>query len=91
MSIHASDPVVLTNLGNVLTRLGRGEEAVGHLRRAVELAPAAGPPRLGLGISLLALGRTDEAREQYDALVAMDTSDAQALARALAARLIVEW
>ena len=91
MSIHASDPVVLTNLGNVLTRLGRGAEAVGHLRRAVELAPGAGPPRLGLGITLLALGRTDEARAQYDALVAMEAPDAQALARTLAARLIVEW
>ncbi|HSF01750.1 MAG TPA: tetratricopeptide repeat protein, partial [Solirubrobacterales bacterium] len=91
MSIHASDPVVLTNLGNILTRLGRAEEALGHLWRAVELAPAAGPPRLGLGISLLALGRTDDAREQYDALVAMKTPDAPALARSLAARLIVEW
>jgi protein O-mannosyl-transferase len=50
-----------TNLGVLLTHDGRAEEAIGHLRTALELKPGLPDAELDLGAALAGLGRTQEA------------------------------
>jgi protein O-GlcNAc transferase len=48
-------------LGIAAFEMGNYEEAIGHLRRAGQLASSSPGPRLNLGKALLQAGRTDEA------------------------------
>ncbi len=77
---HAS---VLANLGIVLTETGRPEAGLDHLLRAVELKPEEPMARLSLARTYLALGKSDGAREQYEALRKLDARLAQFLEPAL--------
>lgn len=62
------DPFILDSLGWVLHRLGRNEEALGHLQRSFELRPD-GEIAAHLGEVLWLLGRQAEARKLWmDAL-----------------------
>ena len=55
------------NLGIVLQRRQRHEDALVEFRAAARLDPAFGPPRLLAGTSLLALGRPKDALAELDA------------------------
>jgi tetratricopeptide (TPR) repeat protein len=59
-------------LGNTLSTRGRTEEAVVHLRQAVELNPAFAKAHYDLGLVLAQRGRDDEAMAQYQAAVETD-------------------
>jgi tetratricopeptide (TPR) repeat protein len=63
------------NLGIALRRSGRPREALGHLQRALALAPAADLHTL-VGLTLIDLGRPAEAVEHYRLSVLLDPSDA---------------
>lgn len=54
---------LLNNLGNILSELGDGRQAVDVLKRAMELAPDSPPIRVNLGTALLNAGRVDEGEE----------------------------
>lgn len=58
------DPFILDSLGWVLYRLGRYQEALGHLQHAYELRPD-GEIAAHLGEVLWVLGRQDEARKLW--------------------------
>jgi tetratricopeptide (TPR) repeat protein len=68
----ADDAGVQVNLGFALMRLGHPAEAVPRFHRAIELGGAAAPAHLGLTEAYLALGRVARAREEYEALRALD-------------------
>ena len=54
-----------TEIGQVLQQKGQYEEAVGHLEKAVELAPELPRTRLSLGEAYLNSGRIEEAGEAF--------------------------
>lgn len=59
-----ADPFILDSLGWVLHRMGRNQEAVGHLQRAYDVRPDA-EIAAHLGEVLWALGREAEARKLW--------------------------
>jgi MSHA biogenesis protein MshN len=61
----------------LLQRLGRHEEAVGHYQVALKLAPNNGLWLMGMGISLQALQRNEEARDAYQRALATNSLNAQ--------------
>ena len=65
-------PPVQTALGLANLRAGDNAQAVSHLRRAIELDPAAAEPYLYLGQIYHELRRDPEARQQLRAAVARD-------------------
>lgn len=54
LRLTPADPAVHNNLGLALLRLGRKDEALGHLREAVRLAPDSPEGHFSLGRALLA-------------------------------------
>lgn len=50
-------------------------EAIRHLERAVEIAPARVPHHLELGFALLAAGRTDDARASFERGLALPSTE----------------
>ena len=54
------------NLGTLLTRRGRLDEAVPHLSKAVELEPGAIAPRINLAAALGQRGQIEPAITQLD-------------------------
>jgi tetratricopeptide (TPR) repeat protein len=69
------------NLGYVSQRLGCWADAAMAYGRAVELDPDASASRLNLAIALAAVGRIDEAIDQYRRLAAGSATRADALTR----------
>lgn len=68
-------------LGDALLQLGRSEEALEPLRRAVEMAPGEPGPRILLGKALLDLGRLDRAQDTLElALASADSLEQDAKA-----------
>ena len=68
----ADDAGVQMSLGFVLMQFGQPAEAVTRFRRAIELGGDVASARLGLAQAYLALGRGALAREEYEALRALD-------------------
>src|SRR5258705_1852387 len=66
-------------LGLVLASAGRLDEALGHLRLASALAPGDVAIRRFLASTLVVAGRADEALREYDALLAANPDDGEAL------------
>lgn len=66
-------------LGVTLQALGRGEEAVESLKRAVELAPGSASIHANLGEILRQQGKTEEAAEALEKAVELDGNNGQAL------------
>jgi tetratricopeptide (TPR) repeat protein len=63
---------------NVLTRLGRTDEAIAHFARASELDPGAPQPETGLGQLYLARGEMELARTHLEAALARDERHTEA-------------
>jgi len=76
---NASDDRYFTNLGNVLQKLGRLEEAIGCYRRALRLNPASVAAHGNLGLALHFSNRLEEAARSFEA--ALDLAPALALMR----------
>jgi predicted O-linked N-acetylglucosamine transferase (SPINDLY family) len=77
MAMPGEERAVLPNLGRMLEKAGRVEEAAGVLARAVELSPTHYMARLNLGACLYSLGRFAQAREQTVAAAALRPDQAQ--------------
>ena len=63
LTLPGQEPLVLPNLGRMLEKAGRLDEARELLTRGVQIAPQDYTARLNLGACLHALGRHAEARE----------------------------
>jgi tetratricopeptide (TPR) repeat protein len=70
-------------LGRCYERLGEADQQYAACRRAVDLAPQDVPARLGLAAALAGQGKTDEAIEAYQQLVAAAPQAGIPLARLL--------
>ena len=62
---NPNDAESLSNLGQVLVKLGRAEEALSHLQRAMTLNPERWAYRFNYARALGVLGRWSEAAESY--------------------------
>ena len=71
-------PRAYNNLGNALIRQGHPEEAIPHLRRAVELDPHLALPHNNLGSALFRMGRAEESLPCFEEAVKLDPADATA-------------
>ena len=60
------EPVAHSFLGRIYGRRGRGEEAIAHFRKAVELNPDQPSTHFNLGLTLKRHQRSDEAIEQFE-------------------------
>jgi eukaryotic-like serine/threonine-protein kinase len=70
LALRPNDPITLGNLGYLLDRLGRSEEAIACLRQATTLWPHAAIARNNLGIALAKAGQLQEAAEEFRRTVA---------------------
>ena len=69
-STEASLPLIHTNLGDTLARLGRSEEALSHYQKGLALEPWSAKIQASVGATLADLGRYEEGvRELQQALV----------------------
>lgn len=78
---HPDSPEALANVGAACSRLGRHDEALQTLERALTLGPTPrveAAIRFDQGNALLALDRIDEAIEAYKASLRLNPSDRQA-------------
>ena len=67
LDAHPEDANGHYNLGNLLARLGRTNEAILSYRRTLEIAPEKAEARFNLGNMFLNQGRLDEAEGEYRA------------------------
>jgi tetratricopeptide (TPR) repeat protein len=78
LAVRENHPVAHTNLGVILSGAGRLGEALGHLSRAVELAPSDPMVRNNLGCALASAGRLSEAEQEFRASLRIRPSHAEA-------------
>ena len=69
LAVNPADPAYHNNLGNVLSNLGRLEEAAGAIGHALEHQPDNPQVRNNMGIILRRLGRFDEAARHFQGAV----------------------
>jgi tetratricopeptide (TPR) repeat protein len=87
--IEPDNPVVIANLGLVLSDSGRPAEGLPHLQRALTLDPSFNQARFHLAIALARMGRHDEASKEARELLrrlppdAPQRSEVERLIRAL--------
>jgi arylsulfatase A-like enzyme/cytochrome c-type biogenesis protein CcmH/NrfG len=67
--IEPDNPVVIANLGIVLSDSGRPAEGLPHLERALKLDQSFNQARFYLAVALARMGRRDEARRQAEELL----------------------
>jgi tetratricopeptide (TPR) repeat protein len=75
LAILPAYPDALNNLGNLLARQGRLQEARARFEAAVALDPSHGPARLNLGKALIAEGRADLALPHLEQAVRLRPDD----------------
>jgi Flp pilus assembly protein TadD len=78
VAVTRNNSVMESDLGKVLLLEGRVDEALPHLRRAVEFGPGFPLPHYNLGEALLAKGQVAEALSQFEIQVALAPNDAAA-------------
>jgi tetratricopeptide (TPR) repeat protein len=78
LMFEPTHPDALNLLGSIALHAGHPEAAIGVLRQAAAVAPAATEPRINLGHALKATGRLQEAIECYREAVRRKPRDAQA-------------
>ena len=86
LALGLERPDVYFNLGFVLTKLGKHEDAVPKLKRAIELSPDHAQAHYSLSESLRKLGRQEESRaaqERFGALKAADRENIRREAQGL--------
>lgn len=78
LKVQEDHPVAHGNLGVALAQQGRLDEAVGHLRRSVELSPFDAMFRNNLGCTLARLGELEQAARQFREALRLRPSLAEA-------------
>ena len=74
VQLRGDDAWLRSTYGYVLARAGRGDEAIPHLRKAIELEPYFAPPYFVLG-ALLETKGSNEALDRYEQFVARARAD----------------
>jgi tetratricopeptide (TPR) repeat protein len=69
-TIYAEDPMLICDLGDVLSQVGRADEAMQYYRRAVDLDPLYPMLRFKLAVALRARGDFAGAKLQDEAIIA---------------------
>lgn len=77
--LDENDPVGWTGLADAETALGEFEEAIKHLKTAIDLAPQKAEPHLKLGELYEAQGRSADAMESYLNCLNVDVDQNKAL------------
>jgi tetratricopeptide (TPR) repeat protein len=72
------NPAAHNNLGNLLRKLGRGQEAIPYFRRAIEVDPRHAEAYNNLGAVLADAGKWDEAATNYQAALNLRPGFAEA-------------
>ena len=86
-TIEPDNPVVMANLGLVLSDSGQPAAAIPHLQRALTIDPELHQARFGLAIAFARTGRAaDAAREADELLRHLQRSEVQRLANAVRQR-----
>lgn len=80
LKIRPNDPAANANLGSLLLRHNRPEDAAEHLRVAAQTVKVDPQVRTNLGIALAQSGHLDEARENLQLACKFDPNSASALA-----------
>ncbi len=75
---RATEAAPYTNLGLLLARQGKLEEAIAQFKRGLELEPGSVVAQFNLGLVLLQQRRFDEAREHLDRAIQLDPSSVTA-------------
>lgn len=83
IALEPANPMFLNNRWGALFNLGRLEEGVAALKRALEIDPAYGMAMFNLSITYNRMGKRTEAEEQYNALLAVDKTLAANLRKKL--------
>lgn len=78
MALAPHDPLTLDTIGCVLARLGRHEESIAPFAAAVAAEPGNLDYRYNLAAACGFTGRTDDAREHYEEIIARDAGNARA-------------
>lgn len=73
--VAPEDPVPLVDLGMLYAQIGDHEAAIVAFRGAIARDDGLAEPRIGLGKSLIALQRYDQARVQLEAALATEPND----------------
>jgi tetratricopeptide (TPR) repeat protein len=63
---NPGSPLAHNNIGSILSRQGRRQEAMAHFTEALKAQPNHEMPHYNLGVELAALGKIDEAIENYE-------------------------
>jgi tetratricopeptide (TPR) repeat protein len=66
---------VLAEMGNLVTRVGRYEDAERFYRRSISIDDAVGPVHSSRGLNSIFLGRAREAEETFDRALQLDDDD----------------
>jgi tetratricopeptide (TPR) repeat protein len=78
LAARPNNPDAHNILGVSLNALGRADEGIEQLRKAIEVAPASASIHANLGEVLRQLGRRDEAAEALEEAIKLDPNNAQA-------------
>jgi tetratricopeptide (TPR) repeat protein len=78
LAARPNNPDAHNILGVSLNALGRADEGIEELRKAIELAPGAASIHANLGEVLRQLGRKDEAAEALEEAIRLEPDNAQA-------------
>jgi tetratricopeptide (TPR) repeat protein len=73
------DPVLYNNLAVSYGKLGKTDDEIAFLEKAISLRPHYATARHNLGIAMLRMGKRGEALKQYDELSKFDTVVAASL------------
>ena len=77
LELAPQDAVIISNLGAMMSTLGRLDEAVALGERAIELEPLRGGSHANLSLVLIALGRYDEAEAAMRRAIELQPQAAQ--------------
>ena len=81
LALAPEAPSLHLNLGNILLKTERFDEALAHYKKAVAVAPRYTHAHLNLGIALSAAGKYAEAAEQFQIVLRQKKNDKEAMTR----------
>jgi tetratricopeptide (TPR) repeat protein len=80
-------PVLYNNMGVAYGKLGRFNEEISTLKKAIRLRPTYASARYNLGVTYLKTKNRKDAMKEYEALKVFDEGTAEALMKEIKAAL----
>ncbi|HMB95233.1 MAG TPA: tetratricopeptide repeat protein [Tepidisphaeraceae bacterium] len=78
IAVDANDSVAHTNLGALLTKAGRQQEAIAHLNQSLLIKPDSAEAHNNLGIALARTGQSSEALKEFNKALELNPNYAEA-------------